>query len=151
MPSDAKLGLLCGVAIVVTVSAIFFRNEATHALVAPESAPAAVGASKIMPPANSPGADRRLKSKATNAVDHTVSSTVAENYGHELTSSSNAQTPGADSAKPAALDSIGLRKEPPSPGEGGAALPSLRQPVFGQERPGDGIRGQNNPPQKNDH
>src|SRR5215831_8780417 len=71
MPNDAKLGLLCGLGIVIAVAVVFFRNEGSGAAPVGEATAAAVGVSKVMPTPASSGSNRSLRAKPTASGDPT--------------------------------------------------------------------------------
>jgi len=76
MPNDAKIGLICGIGIVVAISIVFFRTEGSGQTFPRDATAAAVGASKIMPAPASPGINRALKTKATVSSNPIVHSPV---------------------------------------------------------------------------
>ncbi len=71
MQNDAKLGLIVGVGIVLTVAVVFFRKEgdSTPPLVEGTAA-AAVGAAKTVTPSSPPAASRLVKAKSTSQTEN---------------------------------------------------------------------------------
>ena len=67
MPNDAKLGLLCGVGIVIAVSVVFFRNEGSSASPAGNATAASVGSPKVTPAPLTPAVAHPPKAKPTAA------------------------------------------------------------------------------------
>jgi hypothetical protein len=80
MPNDAKLGLLCGVGIVITISVVFFRNGSPGSAPAGKATAAAVGSAKELQPPATPGSNRSLKAKPT-ASEHSPSQLGKGNGG----------------------------------------------------------------------
>jgi hypothetical protein len=61
MPNDAKIGLICGIGIVVAVALTFFRSDG--AATPASDATAAVGASKMARASTPPNLNRSAKAK----------------------------------------------------------------------------------------
>src|SRR5262245_49371050 len=72
MPNDAKLGLIIGVGLVITVAVVFFRKDAPSGL--SSVAETTVTASTVSPPAPSAtGVHRPVEIKNATRTDHLTS------------------------------------------------------------------------------
>ena len=84
MPNDAKLGLIAGLALVITVAVVYFRHDAPGSA-SPAAEPAASVKSAVPPPAVSAPEPNRIAKGKTTSLRHTVAEgdtlfSLAERY-----------------------------------------------------------------------
>ena len=67
MPNDAKMGIVLGVGVVITISAVFYHQDAMPGLSAQtEASAAALPSGKPAPADPAPSSNQPLKGKATS-------------------------------------------------------------------------------------
>jgi hypothetical protein len=107
MPNDAKLGLICGVGVVVVVSFVFFRNEGSGARLEGQASAAAFGAPKAVPAAASSNLNRSVKTKSPASSEGGASALASNDPQKQNWSSTPASD--SDAAKVKTLPSLGSR------------------------------------------